>query len=57
MTATGNSLDRPGHTFVGRRQQHPDCRAAARLEPGTARAGLSVRLDEAHHYDLEIAAG
>ncbi|MER7837932.1 glycoside hydrolase family 43 protein [Streptomyces sp. NPDC096040] len=57
LTATGDSLDRPGHTFVGRRQQHPDCRAAALLDPGPARAGLSVRIDEAHHYDLEVAGG
>ncbi len=58
LTATGDSLDRPGCTFVGRRQQHHDCRAAASLEPGeAARAGLSVRLDEAHHYDLEVSGG
>ncbi|WP_434739842.1 glycoside hydrolase family 43 protein [Micromonospora sp. SH-82] len=57
LHATGDTLDRPGHTFVGRRQQHPDCRITARLDPGTARAGLSVRLDEAHHYDLEVADG
>ncbi|MGQ5635124.1 MULTISPECIES: glycoside hydrolase family 43 protein [unclassified Streptomyces] len=57
LTACGDSLDRPGHTFVGRRQQHLDCRAAARLEPGAGRAGLSVRLDEEHHYDLEVAGG
>ncbi|MFI5677691.1 glycoside hydrolase family 43 protein [Streptomyces cellulosae] len=57
LHATGDSLDRPGHTFVGRRQQHPDCRVAARLEPGAGRAGLSVRIDEAHHYDLEIGGG
>lgn len=57
LHATGDSLDRPGHTFVGRRQQHPDCRFAARLEPGTGRAGLSVRLDEAHHYDVEVGGG
>jgi beta-xylosidase len=57
LTATGDSLDRPGHTFVGRRQQHHDCRAAVRLDPAGARAGLSVRMDEAHHYDLEVAEG
>lgn len=57
LHATGTTLDRPGHTFVGRRQQHPDCRVAARLDPGQARAGLSVRIDEAHHYDLEVAEG
>ncbi|MFF4276596.1 glycoside hydrolase family 43 protein [Streptomyces sp. NPDC001536] len=57
LRATGASLDRPGHTFVGRRQQHHDCRFAARLDPGAGRAGLSVRLDEAHHYDIEVAQG
>ncbi|MGW7210195.1 glycoside hydrolase family 43 protein [Streptomyces sp. NPDC054837] len=57
LRATGTSLDRPGHTFVGRRQQHHDCRFAARLDPGSGRAGLSVRLDEAHHYDIEVAGG
>ncbi|MBM9503252.1 glycoside hydrolase family 43 protein [Actinacidiphila acididurans] len=57
LTATGPTLDRPGHTFVGRRQQHPACRISARLDPGAVRAGLSVRMDEAHHYDLEVAGG
>jgi beta-xylosidase len=57
LVATGDSLDRPGCTFVGRRPRHPDCRTAALLEPGSGRAGLSVRLDEAHHYDLEVGGG
>ncbi|MFH8222264.1 glycoside hydrolase family 43 protein [Streptomyces sp. NPDC018057] len=57
LTATGDSLDRPGHTFVGRRQSYPECRTAARLDIGAGRAGLSVRLDEAHHYDLEVCGG
>lgn len=57
LTATGPTLDRPGYTFVGHRQQHHDCRAAALLDPGNGRGGLSVRMDEAHHYDLEAAGG
>ncbi|MGW0912025.1 glycoside hydrolase family 43 protein [Streptomyces sp. NPDC002784] len=58
LHATGDSLDRPGHTFVGRRQQHHDCRVATRLDGGPgSRAGLSVRMDEAHHYDLEAHDG
>ncbi len=57
LCATGTTLDRPGHTFIGRRQQHPDCRIAARLDPGSGRAGLTVRLDEAHHYDVEVGDG
>ncbi|MFI6406342.1 glycoside hydrolase family 43 protein [Streptomyces sp. NPDC050548] len=46
-----------GPAFLGRRQQHPDCRAAVRIDPGSGRAGLSVRMDEAHHYDIEIERG
>ncbi|WP_307848848.1 glycoside hydrolase family 43 protein [Microbispora oryzae] len=57
LHATGPTLDRPGHTFVGRRQQHHDCRFRVRLDPGSGRAGVSVRLDEAHHYDLEVHEG
>ncbi|MFD4557659.1 glycoside hydrolase family 43 protein [Streptomyces sp. NPDC058469] len=57
LTATGAGLDEPGHTFIGRRQQHPDCRASVRIDPGSGRAGLSVRMDEAHHYDIEVAGG
>ncbi|GGL18312.1 glycoside hydrolase 43 family protein [Sphaerisporangium melleum] len=57
LHATGPTLDRPGHTFVGRRQQHHDCRFSARLDPGAARAGLTLRLDEAHHYDIEVYQG
>ncbi len=57
LHAAGDSLDRPGYPFVGRRQQHPDCRFEARPDPGTGRAGLSVRLDEAHHCDLEVGGG
>ncbi|MGW0835577.1 glycoside hydrolase family 43 protein [Streptomyces prunicolor] len=48
---------RSGPAFFGRRQQHPDCRAAVRIDPGSGRAGLSVRMDEAHHYDIEVAGG
>ncbi|MER5185233.1 glycoside hydrolase family 43 protein [Streptomyces sp. NPDC002896] len=57
LNATGPTLDRAGHTFIGRRQQHPDCWISARLDPGTGRAGLSVRMDEAHHYDIEVGGG
>lgn len=57
LHATGSTVDRPGCTLVGRRQQHPVSRTAVLLDPGSGRAGLSVRLDEAHHYDLEVADG
>ncbi|MFD0327283.1 hypothetical protein ACFQZC_01340 [Streptacidiphilus monticola] len=57
LTATGPTLDRPGYTFVGRRQQHHDCHVTAAIDPGTGRGGLSVRLDEAHHYEVEVGNG
>jgi xylan 1,4-beta-xylosidase len=57
LHATGRTLDRPGHAFVGRRQHAPDSQIRARMDHGATRAGLSVRLDEAHHYDIEVAGG
>ena len=42
-------------TFVGRRQQHLSCRVRALIDPGDGRGGLTVRLDEAHHYDVEVS--
>jgi alpha-N-arabinofuranosidase len=44
--------------FVGRRQQHFDCQAAAALEFDPAgegeAAGLTVWMNERHHYDLLV---
>jgi xylan 1,4-beta-xylosidase len=57
LTAAGATLDRTGATLVGRRQQHHDCRVSTRVDPGAGRAGLTVRIDEAHHYDLEVGGG
>ncbi|MBD9736352.1 glycoside hydrolase family 43 protein, partial [Streptomyces sp. H28] len=57
LHATGPTLDSPGYTFVGRRQQHHDCRVTALIDPGTGRGGLCVRLDEAHHYEIEAGDG
>jgi beta-xylosidase len=57
LHATGATLDRSGATIIARRQQHHDCRASVRVEAGSGRAGLTLRIDEAHHYDLEIGAG
>jgi xylan 1,4-beta-xylosidase len=58
LRATGETLDRPGSTFIGRRLRHLDSRVSVRLDPGpAARAGLSIRRDEAHRYDFEVTAG
>ncbi len=45
--------------FIGRRQRHPWCRAAALLDFQPANegeeAGLTVYMDEAHHYEIAVA--
>ncbi|PMR62396.1 glycoside hydrolase 43 family protein [Verrucosispora sp. ts21] len=57
LHAAGTTLDRSGATMVARRQQHHDCRAGVHVDPGAGRAGLTLRIDEAHHYDIEVADG
>jgi hypothetical protein len=57
LHGTGGSLDDPLPSFVGRRQQDPGCRVRVRVDPGTGRGGLAVRLDERHHYRIEATAG
>jgi xylan 1,4-beta-xylosidase len=57
LRARGASLDDPDVTFAGRRQQHPSWRARALTDAGVGRGGLAVRLDEQHHYEVEIADG
>lgn len=57
LRARGGSLDDLDGTFVGRRQQHPSCRVRARVDPADGRGGLVVRLDDRHHYELELANG
>ena len=54
--ATLNALDSP--TFVGRRQEHLNCRFLAKLEFCPAgegdEAGVSVYLDRRHHYEIAV---
>ncbi|MEU8661612.1 glycoside hydrolase family 43 protein [Actinoplanes philippinensis] len=57
LHARGPSLDQPGVTFVGRRQQDLSCRVRALADPSEGRGGLAVRLDESHHYALEAGDG
>jgi xylan 1,4-beta-xylosidase len=56
-TSTLDELGTPA--FVGRRQQHHHCRVSATLEfaPRAAgeEAGLSVRANEANHYELFVS--
>jgi xylan 1,4-beta-xylosidase len=50
-------MDDPDVTFAGRRQQHLSCRARALVDAAEGRGGLAVRLDERHHYEIEVADG
>ena len=57
LRARGASLDDPEVTFVGRRPQHLSCRARTLADAAEGRGGLAVRLDERHHYEIEVADG
>ncbi|WP_159765614.1 glycoside hydrolase family 43 protein [Streptomyces sp. HM190] len=57
LRARGSSLDEPDVTFVGRRQQHVACRVRTSLDASDGHGGLAVRLDEQHHYSVEVASG
>jgi beta-xylosidase len=49
------SLEDHEPAFVGRRQQHPECRVRARLDVGSAvEAGLTVWMDDRSHYDVAV---
>ncbi|WP_155342432.1 glycoside hydrolase family 43 protein [Acrocarpospora pleiomorpha] len=57
LHARGASLDDPGVTFAGRRQEHLSCRTRTVIDPAEGRGGLAVRLDERHHYEIEAGDG
>jgi beta-xylosidase len=51
------SLDDLDVTFLGRRQQQFACRVRTRIDAADGVGGLTVRLDERHHYEVEVTAG
>lgn len=57
LHARGSGMDDPAVVFAGRRQQHLSCVARTLLDPSEGRGGLAVRLDEVHHYEIEVAYG
>ncbi len=57
LRVRGRSLDDFDVTFVGRRQQDPRCRVRALIDPAEGAGGLAVRLDDRHHYAVEVADG
>ncbi len=49
------TLHGPPEFLLARRQQHHDCRVRARIDPrGVGDAGLRLRLDDDHHYDVRV---
>ncbi|HEX8868432.1 MAG TPA: glycoside hydrolase family 43 protein, partial [Lentzea sp.] len=57
LHARGSTMDDPAVVFAGRRQQHLSCLAWALIDPAEGSGGLAVRLDEEHHYEIEVASG
>jgi xylan 1,4-beta-xylosidase len=50
-----DSLEDHEPAFVGRRQQHPECRVRALVDAGDAtEAGLTVWMDDRAHYDVAL---
>ncbi|MCI2237758.1 glycoside hydrolase family 43 protein [Paenibacillus sp. TRM 82003] len=50
----GSTMDDPRPVFVGRRQQHEVTEVTAVVDASAGVGGLSVRIDEDNHVDLEI---
>ncbi|MET8976403.1 glycoside hydrolase family 43 protein [Streptomyces sp. NPDC004539] len=55
--ADGSTLDDPRPRFVGHRQQHHTAEVTAHLDTTHGTGGLSLRVDESHHYDIEAGGG
>ncbi|MFG2785396.1 glycoside hydrolase family 43 protein [Streptomyces prunicolor] len=55
--ADGSTMDDPRPRFVGRRQQHQAAVFSVRVDSDGGVGGLSLRIDEHHHYDIEVGAG
>jgi xylan 1,4-beta-xylosidase len=53
----GSTMDDPRPHFVARRQEHEAARFSVRIDAGHGAGGLSVRMDEDHHYDIEVDGG
>ena len=43
--------------FVGRRRQRESAVFTVRADSGEGIGGLSLRIDELRHYDIEVGAG
>ncbi|WP_369227962.1 glycoside hydrolase family 43 protein [Streptomyces sp. R39] len=57
LTADGTAdMDALRPCFLGRRQQHERASVTALFDVREGRGGLSVRMDEWHHYDIDADA-
>jgi beta-xylosidase len=56
LHGTDATVDDDEPVFVGRRQQHLQCRVRALVDPSTsaAEAGLAVVMDESFHYEVAV---
>jgi xylan 1,4-beta-xylosidase len=57
LRADGSTMDDLRPRFVGRRQQHEIASFSALVDASAGVGGLSLRIDELHHYDIEVEAG
>jgi beta-xylosidase len=59
LTLRGSgSLEDAEPAFVGRRQQHAECRVRVLVDAGdAAEAGLTVWMDDRAHYDVAVVGG
>lgn len=55
--ADDSTMDDPRPRFVGRRQQHQSAVFSVRVDSTGGVGGLSLRIDERHHYDIEVGTG
>jgi beta-xylosidase len=50
----GSTMDDPRPRFVARRQEHEAATFTVRVDAGDGVGGLSLRMDDGHHYDIEV---
>lgn len=55
LTGNGDGLDDLHPRFIGRRQLNPAVMVSTIVDAEHATAGLAIRFDEAHHYEIEAS--
>ncbi|WP_043671084.1 glycoside hydrolase family 43 protein [Streptomyces xylophagus] len=56
LHADGSDMNSKRPVFVGVRQEHEEASFTAELDVSAGAGGLTVRMDEHHHYDIEADA-